>query len=147
MTLPMIFPVVPLPGWLEIRDAVIPQTQAEFDEFAANLIWTLNYQHSQGTGQTYFSGVLEGTNEAGKSGTFDSLYYGDEIDYTKDFSMVIQDATDTASTYQTVTVDMGISTSDISNITGTGEDDSIYELTVIDEGTLGEQTVVLQCLR
>nr|WP_319393165.1 flagellar hook-associated protein FlgK [uncultured Desulfobacter sp.] len=129
-------------GWLEIRDAVIPQTQAEFDEFAANLIWTLNYQHSQGAGQTYFSGVLEGTNEAGKSGTFDSLHYGDEIDYTKDFSMVIQDATDTASTYQTATVDMGISTSDISNITGTGEDDSIYELTVIDEGTLGEQTIV-----
>ncbi|WP_320040933.1 flagellar hook-associated protein FlgK [uncultured Desulfobacter sp.] len=129
-------------GWLEVRDVVIPQTQAEFDELAANLIWTLNYQHSQGVGQTYFSGELEGTYEAGKSGTFDSLYYGDEIDYTKDFSMVIQDATDTTSTYQTATVDMSISTSDILNITGSGEDDSIYELTVIDEGTLGEKTVV-----
>nr|WP_321399655.1 flagellar hook-associated protein FlgK [uncultured Desulfobacter sp.] len=129
-------------GWLEIRDAVIPQTQAEFDELAANLIWTLNYQHSQGAGQTYFSGALEGTYEAGKSGTFDSLYYGDEIDYTKDFSMVIQDATNATSEYQTATVDMSISTSDISNITGSGEDNSIYELTVIDEGTLGEKTVV-----
>nr|WP_320193718.1 flagellar hook-associated protein FlgK [uncultured Desulfobacter sp.] len=129
-------------GWLEVRDVVIPQTQAEFDELAANLIWTLNYQHSQGAGQTYFSGELAGTYEAGKSGTFDSLYYGDEIDYTRDFSMVIQDATDTTSTYQTATVDMSISTSDISDITGSGEDDSIYELTVIDEGTLGEKTVV-----
>ncbi|NDY70499.1 flagellar hook-associated protein FlgK [Desulfobacter hydrogenophilus] len=129
-------------GWLEVRDVVIPETQAEFDELATNLIWTLNYQHSQGAGQTYFSGSLEGTYEAGKSGTFDSLYYGDEIDYTKDFSMVIQDATDTTSEYQTATVDMAISTSEISNITGTGEDDSTYELTVIDEGILGDKTVV-----
>jgi flagellar hook-associated protein 1 FlgK len=129
-------------GWLEVRDVVIPETQAEFDELATNLIWTLNYQHSQGAGQTYFSGALAGTYKAGDSRTFDSLYYGDEIDYTKDFSMVIQDATDTTSEYQTVTMDMGISTSDISNITGPGETDSIYELTVIDEGTLGDKTVV-----
>ena len=129
-------------GWLEVRDVVIPQTQAEFDELATNLIWTLNYQHSQGAGQTYFSGSLEGTYEAGESGTFASLYYGDEIDYTRDFSMVIQDATETTSKYQTVTVDMAISTSEVSNITGTGDADSIYELTVIDEGSLGDKTVV-----
>ena len=125
-------------GWLEVRDVVIPETQAEFDELATNLIWTLNYQHSQGAGQTYFSGTLEGTYEAGDSGTFDSLYYGDEIDYTKDFSMVIQDATDTTSEYQTVTVDMGISTSEISNIAGTGQNNRTYEITVIDEGILEE---------
>nr|WP_320015079.1 flagellar hook-associated protein FlgK [uncultured Desulfobacter sp.] len=129
-------------GWLEVRDVVIPETQAEFDELAANLIWTLNYQHSQGAGQTYFSGALEGTYEAGDSGTFESLYYGDEIDYTKDFSMVIQDATDTTSEYQNVTVDMSISTSEISNITGSGEESATYELTVIDEGTLGDKTVM-----
>ncbi len=129
-------------GWIEVRDVVIPETQAEFDELATNLIWTLNYRHSQGAGQTYFSGALNGTYEGGESGTFDSLYYGDEIDYTKDFSMVIQDTTNTGSKYQTVTVDMAISTSEISNITGSGEDDSIYEITVIDEGSLGDKTVV-----
>ena len=128
-------------GWLEVRDVVIPETQAEFDELATNLIWTLNYQYSQGAGQTYFSGALEGTYEAGESGTFASLYYGDEIDYTKDFSMVIQDTTGTTSEYQTVNVDMGISTSKMSNITG-GYVDHTYELTVIDEGTLGNKTVV-----
>ena len=121
---------------------VIPETQAEFDELATNLIWTLNYQHSQGAGQTYFSGALAGTYEAGDSGTFDSLYYGDEIDYTKDFSMVIQDATDTTSEYQTVTVDMSKSTAEISDISRPGEINSTYELTVIDEGTLGNKTVV-----
>ena len=124
-----------LAGWLEVRDAVIPETQAEFDELATNLIWTLNYQHSQGAGQTYFSGALEGTYEAGDSGTFASLYYGDEIDYTRDFSMVIQDTTNTTSEYQTVSVDMAISTSEISNLSG--QANCIYELTVIDEGNLG----------
>lgn len=122
-------------GCLEVRDVVIPETRAEFDELATNLIWTLNYQHSQGAGQTYFSGALEGTYEAGASGTFASLYYGDEIDYTKNFSMVIRDNTDTTSKYQTVSVDMSISTSELSNITGYAN--SIYELTVIDAGTLG----------
>ena len=39
-------------------------------------------------------------------------------------------------------MDMSISTSEISNITGPGEADSIYEITVIDEGTLGDKTVV-----
>lgn len=127
-------------GWIEVRDVVIPETQAEFDELATNLIWTLNYQHSQGAGQTYFSGALEGTYEAGESRTFAGLYYGDEIDYTKDFSMVIQDATDTTSKYQTVTVDMSISTAEIFNITGYAN--SIYDLTVIDEGSLGDKNVV-----
>ena len=129
-------------GWLEVRDAVIPETQAEFDELATNLIWTLNYQHSQGAGQTYFSGPLEGTYETGDSGTFASLFYGDDIDYTKDFSMMIRDASNAASEYQNATVDMAISTSEPANITGAGEDNSTYEFTVIDEGTLGEQTVV-----
>ena len=129
-------------GWLEVRDVIIPETMAEFDELASNLIWTLNYVHSQGAGQTYFSGSLEGTYEAGDSGTLASLYYGDDIDYSKDFSMVIQDASGTDSEYQTVTVDMAISTSEISNISGTGEESSTYEITVIDEGTLGEQILV-----
>ncbi len=129
-------------GWLEVRDVIIPETMAEFDELASNLIWTLNYVHSQGAGQTYFSGSLEGTYEAGDSGTLASLYYGDDIDYSKDFSMVIQDASGTDSEYQTVTVDMAISTSEISNISGTGEKSSTYEITVIDEGTLGEQILV-----
>ncbi len=129
-------------GWLGVRDVVIPETQAEFNELATNLIWTLNYQHSQGAGQTYFSGLLEGTYQAGDSGTFASLFYGDEIDYTKDFSMMIRDASNSTSGYQDVTVDMAISTSELLNILGLGEDNSTYEMTVIDEGTLGDQTVV-----
>lgn len=129
-------------GWLEVRDAVIPETEAEFSEFAISLIWSMNYQHSQGAGQTYFSGLLEGTYQAGESGTFASLFYGDEIDYAKDFSMMIQDASDTTSEYQLVNMDMALSTSELFNILGFGEEDSTYEFTIIDEGTLGDQIVV-----
>jgi len=129
-------------GWLEVRDVVIPETEAEFSEFAISLIWSMNYQHSQGAGQTYFSGLLEGTYQAGESGTFASLFYGDEIDYTKDFSMMIQDATDITSEYQLVNLDMALSTSELFNILGLGEENSSYEFTIIDEGTLGDQTVV-----
>jgi flagellar hook-associated protein 1 FlgK len=129
-------------GWLEVRDVVIPETEAEFSEFAINLIWSMNYQHSQGTGQTYFSGLLEGTYQAGESGTFASLFYGDEIDYTKDFSMMIQDGSDTTSEYQLVNLDMALSTSELFNILGLGEENSTYEFTIIDEGTLGDQVVV-----
>ncbi len=127
-----------LAGWLEIRDAVIPETLAELDELATVMIWTMNYQHSQGAGQTYFSGPVEGTYSAGDSGVLSSLVFGDEIDYSKDFSMVIQGS----SGYQTVSVDMGISGAQIWGITGSGQADSTYEITVVDEGVLGEQTVV-----
>ncbi|MCG8552936.1 MAG: flagellar hook-associated protein FlgK, partial [Desulfobacterales bacterium] len=129
-------------GWLEVRDVVIPETEAEFSEFAISLIWTMNYQHSQGTGQNYFSGLLEGTYQAGESGTFASLFYGDEIDYTKDFSMMIRDGSDTTSEHQLVNLDMALSTSEFFNILGLGEENSTYEFTIIDEGTLGDQTVV-----
>ncbi len=128
-------------GWLEVRDAIIPEIQAELDELASNLIWALNYQHSQGAGQTYYSGPMEGTYDTDDTGTFSSLAYGDEIDYFKDFTMVIADSSGTEDTYQTVTIDMGISQAEISNISGTGEEDATYVITVIDEGTLGEQTV------
>ena len=129
-------------GYLTIRDEVVPQVTAQLGELAENLIWTLNYQHSQGSGQNYFSGSLEGTYEAGDSGTLSSLLFGDKIDYTKDFSLMIQDSSGTTSNYQTVDIDMGISTSSISDFLGIGRSSSTYELTVVDEGTLGEQTVV-----
>ncbi len=129
-------------GWLEVRDAIIPETLAELDELAANMIWMLNYQHSQGAGQTYYSGPMEGTYDTDDTGAFSSLAYGDEIDYTKDFTMVISDGSGTEDTYQTVTIDMGISQAQISSISGTGEEDATYVITVIDEGVLGDQTVV-----
>ncbi|WP_022665846.1 flagellar hook-associated protein FlgK [Desulfospira joergensenii] len=130
-----------LAGSLTIRDAALPETLANLNELVSNLIWTLNYQHSQGTGQSYFSGPLEGTYATGESGVLNSLAYGDKIDYLKDFSMVIQNSGSSISTYQTVLVDMGISQAEIFDILGTGRANSTYELTVIDGGVLGEQSL------
>lgn len=130
-----------LAGSLTIRDEVLPETVANLNELVTSLIWTLNYQHSQGAGQSYFTGSVEGTYAADDSGSLASLYFGTQIDYTKDFSMVIQDSSSTDSTFQTVTVDMGISRAEIYNISGTGQENCTYEFTVIDQGVLGEQTV------
>jgi len=127
-----------LGGWLTMRDEIIPEIQAEFDELADALVWSINYQHSQGAGQTFYTDSLEGTYATGDSGTLASLYFGDNIDYTQDFSMVIDDGSGNT---QTVTVDMGISRAELYDIQGTGEANATYELTVVDEGTLGDQTV------
>ena len=130
-----------LAGQLEIRDAVIPEIQAELNQLSSQIIWSMNYQHSQGAGQSWYSGEVEGSYEAGKSGTLDSLFYGDQIDYTKDFSMVIQDNSGNDPHYQTVNVDMGISSAELWGITGDGPSNSTYQLTVVDEGVLGEQNL------
>ena len=129
-------------GWLTMRDAVIPEIMAELNELTTAVIWTMNYQHSQGAGQSYYKPPLEGTYATGDSGTLASLYYGSKIDYTKDFSMVIQDNSSATSKYQKILIDMGISRAKITDIQGSGRADSTYELTVVDEGVLGKQTVV-----
>ena len=129
-------------GWLIMRDEVIPEISAELDELTTAVIWTMNYQHSQGAGQTYFQGPLEGTYATDGSGTLASLFYASNIDYSKDFSMVIQDDASAASRFQTVLVNMGISRAQITDIQGSGRADATYALTVVDEGVLGEQTVV-----
>ena len=59
-------------GWLTIRDEVIPEISAELDELTSAVIWTMNYQHSQGAGQTYFEGPLAGTYATDDSGTLAS---------------------------------------------------------------------------
>ncbi len=129
-------------GWLTMRDAVIPEISAELDELTSAVIWTMNYQHSQGAGQTYFDGPLEGTYATDNSGTLASLAHGDNIDYSQDFSIFIQDSSSADSTYQSVVVDMGISRAQITDVQGKGQAGTTYEFTVVDEGMLGEQTVV-----
>jgi flagellar hook-associated protein 1 FlgK len=129
-------------GCLEIRDSVIPETQAGLDELASNMIWLFNYQHSQGAGQSYYSSPVEGTYSTDKSKTLASLAYGDKINYAKDFGLIIKDSSGTSETYQKSAIDMGISQSKMSDISGKGAKNSTYVFTVVDEGTLGEQTVV-----
>jgi len=130
-----------LGGLLEMRDDIIPKYRAETDELAREMIWALNYQHSQGTGLEYFSDAVTGEYAADQSGWLSSYGFGDKIDYTKDFTMWTEDTTFAETQYTKTNIDMGISEAAISNWQGTapGGAQSIYKLTVVDEGVLGDR--------
>lgn len=132
-----------LGGWLEIRDEVIPKYSAQMDELAREMIWAMNYQNSQGAGLEYFSGALAGSYAVDESGWLSSYDFGDKIDYTKDFTMWTQDQSSTEAEYRKILMDMGISQASLSNWQGTapGANQSIYELTVVDEGSIGDKIV------
>ncbi|MFH2065768.1 MAG: flagellar hook-associated protein FlgK [Pseudomonadota bacterium] len=125
-------------GWLVIQKEVIPKFKNELDVMAHELIWAVNLQHSQGVGEEYFSMPVTGTNATGESGLLSTLRYGNKIDYSKDFSMWIQDNSTLTPTYTNLEIDMGLSTAAISNWTGLNPDEDrfTYEFTVTGSGTV-----------
>lgn len=125
-------------GWLEIQKEIIPKYKAELDNLSHELIWAVNYQHSQGVGEEYFSFPVAGTNGTDESGLLSTLSYGDRIDYTKDFKMWVQNGSDLPPTYHNIEIDMGISTAEISNWRGQNPEQASYgyEFTVTDGGTV-----------
>nr|NJM03819.1 flagellar hook-associated protein FlgK [Desulfobacula sp.] len=130
-------------GLLIMRDEVIPKYQAEIDELAREMIWAINYQHSQGAGLEYFSEPVVGDYAAGNSRWLTSYAFGDKIDFSKDFTMWVEDTTSVDTEYTKISIDMGISEAAISNWQGTapGAVQSVYRLTVVDEAFLGNQQV------
>lgn len=133
-----------LAGWLEIRDEVIPKYQTQLDELAREMIWAVNYQNSQGAGTEYYGGILTGTYKVDESGWFSSFDFGDKIDYSKDLTIWTQDESTADTVYRKTTIDMGISEAALSNWQGItpGGVQSIYKLTVVDEGYIGDKIVV-----
>lgn len=81
-----------LGGWLDIRDKIIPEYQADMDSFAEAIIWEVNKVHSQGVGLNPFetSQIITGTYQT--TTTLADLAFGDEIDFSKSFSLWIGDA-------------------------------------------------------
>ena len=132
-----------LAGWLDIRDEVIPKYTNELDVLAKEMIWAVNFQHSQGTGMEYFTGSVIGDYKADETGLFSSYDFGDKIDYTNDFKMWIKDSTTADTEYRTVDIDMGISEAVISDWQGTAlnGNQGVYKLTVVDDGILGDRMV------
>ncbi|MBI5521248.1 MAG: flagellar hook-associated protein FlgK [Desulfarculus sp.] len=55
-----------LGAWLKVRDEDLQGMQDFMDELTENLVWEVNFQHSQGTGQTKFTDV---------TGTYKSVDY------------------------------------------------------------------------
>ncbi len=132
-----------LGGWLEIRDEVIPKYRSQIDELSREMIWAMNYQNSQGAGLEYYSQSLTGSYSVDDSGWLSSFYFGDKIDYTKDFTMWTQDSSSAELEYRKILIDMGLSQAGLSNWQGTapGANQARYKLTVVDEGQIGEQIV------
>ncbi|MFH1155853.1 MAG: flagellar hook-associated protein FlgK [Pseudomonadota bacterium] len=131
-------------GLLTIRDHVLPQYQADLNELASQMIWAVNYQHSQGAGLEYFSDPVVGDYGTDASGLLSGYAFGDKIDYAKDFRMWIQDTTAAETSYSPVDVNMGISEAAISNWGGTapGGIQSIYVLTVLESAQIGDRIVM-----
>ncbi|RLC00748.1 MAG: flagellar hook-associated protein FlgK, partial [Deltaproteobacteria bacterium] len=133
-----------LAGWLEMRDEIIPKFSNELDVLAREMIWAMNYQHSQGAGLEYFTGSITGNYETDQSGLFANYAFGDKIDYTQDFTMWMQDNSTVDTRYTRTQIDMGISGAEISNWRGItpGQIQYRYKLTVMDSAILGDKEVI-----
>ncbi len=130
-------------GLLTMRDEIIPKYRAEIDELSREMIWAVNYQHSQGVGLEYFSEPVTGEYATDESRWLTSYAFGDKIDFSKDFTMWMEDKTFADTQYTKIAVDMGISEARITNWQGTapGNAQSIYKLTVVDDAVLGDKRV------
>ncbi|MCK5350059.1 MAG: hypothetical protein KAJ25_11750, partial [Desulfobacula sp.] len=74
---------------------------------------------------------------------FTSYEFGDKIDFSKDFTMWVEDTTFADTEYTKIAMDMGISEASITNWQGTAPAgaQSIYKLTVVDDAVLGDKLV------
>ncbi|MFH1076556.1 MAG: flagellar hook-associated protein FlgK [Pseudomonadota bacterium] len=114
-----------LGGWLEVRDKLLPEYRAAVDVLTKNLIWEVNSVHSQGVGLDYFNQEVAGTYETEASGLLATLDFGQNIDYSKDLTIWIDDGT----TKGSATVDLNISDSSIAQA-GVGQAGNKYTFTV-----------------
>lgn len=123
-------------GLLDVRDEVLPKYSAELDELADQMIWAVNYIHSQGVGESFFSTELEGTYSTGDSGLLSTLAYGDQIDYSKTFKMWIEDSGTSPADLSAVEIDLSIS-SVSAELVGSGDPSAKYSFTVVTGGEVG----------
>ncbi len=130
-------------GLLTMRDEVIPKYRSEIDELSREMIWAINYQHSQGAGLEYFQEPVVGDYSTDDSRWLTSFEFGDKIDATKEFIMWMEDTTFADTQYTKIAMDMGISEAAIMNWQGTAPagTQSIYKLTVVDDAVLGDKLV------
>ena len=130
-------------GLLTMRDEVIPKYNAEINQLSRDMIWAMNYQHSQGVGLEYFQEPVIGDYSTDDSRWLTSFEFGDKIDPTKNFIMWMEDQTTAATEYTKINMDMDLSESRISNwsVMAPGGVQSKYKLTVVDEAILGDKEV------
>ena len=130
-------------GLLEIRDVIIPKYRSEINELSREMIWAINYQNSQGAGLAYFSEPVIGDYATDDSRWLTSYAFGDKIDFSKDFTMWVEDQTDAEARYTKINMDMSLSEAALSGWQGTAPSgvQSIYKLTVVDDALIGDKEV------
>ena len=130
-------------GLLEMRDTIIPKYRAEVNELSREMIWAINYQHSQGIGSSYFDEPIIGDYSTDDSRWLSSFDFGIKIDYSKDFNMWVEDTSTSDTQYNKISIDMGISEARISNWQGRAPSELPYKyrLTVVDDAVLGNKEV------
>ncbi len=133
-----------LAGWLEMKDDIIPKYSNQLKVLSREMIWAMNYQHSQGAGLDYFTGIMIGNYKADDSEWLSSLEFGDKIDYSKDFTIWTKDTSDAAAQFRKTLIDMGISQAKISDWQGSALNSSQakYKLTVVDGAEIGDKEVI-----
>ncbi|MGD9732178.1 MAG: flagellar hook-associated protein FlgK [Desulfamplus sp.] len=125
-------------GWLDVRDTVIPKYQSDVNELSHEIIWSINYQHSQGVGLEYFSNGLNGEYSVDESDWLTSLTFGDKIDHSKNLNMWIEDNTTATPEYSKIEMDMGISEAKMSGWNAGAnlpDEKAVYKFTVMESGT------------
>ncbi len=132
-----------LGGLLEMRDKIIPKYKADVNELAKEMIWAINYQQSQGAGLEYYKTDMTSQYATDDSKWLTSLEFGKKIDFTKDFTMWVEDKSNADTKYSKIQMDMGISQARITNWKGSSPNGALstYRFTVVDGGNLGDKEV------
>jgi flagellar hook-associated protein FlgK len=126
-----------LGGWLEMRDEVIPKYSQDLDAMAGEFIWSVNQKHSQGVGLDFFSNALSSTSRTDSSQMFNTLDFGDRIDYTGDFKMWVKNTGVIPPTLSNIAVDMDVSNVTVNNWGGAAPGSFQYRIAVTTAGTVG----------
>ncbi len=130
-----------LGGWLEMRDEVVSKFRSDLNSLTKGMIWLVNNKHSGGVGLDFFKNKLEGTYSTDDTGSFETLSFGNKIDYTKDFKMWVKKLSSLTPLEgaQSVVMDMGLSDSEleIPVYPGSADASTKYTFTVTKSGTIG----------
>jgi flagellar hook-associated protein FlgK len=130
-------------GWLDMRDEIIPQANQDLNALANGFMWSVNLQHSQGVGLNFFSDPLTGASQTNPSGQFDTLDFGNRIDYSGDFKMWVKNTVASPATLSDITVPMNVSNVAVNNWGGgvVPPGSFQYKVTVTTGGDVGSSGV------
>jgi flagellar hook-associated protein FlgK len=134
-------------GWLEMRDEIIPQVNQDLNALAEEVIWSVNLHHSQGVGLNFFSNALTGSSQTDSFQLFDTLAFGDRIDYSGDFKMWTQNTGSVPPVLSGITVPMNVSTAAPTYVAGPPSfttPNTYYDINVISGGTVNTDSIDFQ---